>query len=334
MLKTYLPWDIAHLVFEFTDGNWNSVQADSDVLVSVGENGKSTVLLKDGVCTLVINDTNTNYLPHVQKYTYVYDLLIPKETPLGSYITTVTATVWTENRTQITDLEIWGAYVTVTELKASKIWFDFSTYSDEQLQYAILLAKELIEAYCDRERWKSVVTQKGETVVDNLWRIYFRFRSKPVIKVNSIRVRVPASTGIDLIPTYLDLFENQGYGYYPISTAYWASAVGTYPLIVLGFMDKLLYYIEYEADPNIPFLIKHASMLICTNVLKADYYYNSLWIADVIGPVTDFKSGSYSVQFDTGDTYHGKGYQWGQFLSPDVQELLDRFKVMKSNSMF
>ena len=91
-----------------------------------------------------------------------------------------------------------------------------------------------------------------------------------------MKVRVPASTGIELTPSYLDLFADQGYGYYPISTAYGASAVGTYPLIVLGYMDKLLYYVEYKVESNIPFLIKHASILIAQNVLNADYYYNEL----------------------------------------------------------
>ena len=334
MLKTYLPWDIATLSFKFTDANWKSVQSDTDVILNVGEEWQTTVLLKDGVCTLVTADINTNYAPHSDDYSYKYELPIPRDVPLRSYPVTVTATIAGVERTQITELEIGWAYVTVDELRNAKIGFDFSTYSDPQLTYAILLAKELIEAYCDREWGKWVYVEKGETVVDNLWRIFLRFKDKPVTKVTYATVWVPASVEIELTTTYLDLFPSKGYGYYPISTAYGASAVWTYPLIVLGYMDKLLYWIEYEAESNIPYLIKHASMLICTNVLKADYYYNSLGIADVIWPVTNFKSGTYQVQFDTGDTYKGKGYEWGQFLTPDVQELLDRFKVMKNNGMF
>lgn len=334
MIKTYLPWDIAHLSFQFTDSNGNSVQADSDVLINVWGNGISTVLLENWIATLVMGDANSNNYPHVPVYNYNYDLPLDKGLPLGNYPITVTTIIGTETRTLVTHLVVGWCYVTVEELKASKIGFDFTTYTDDQLTYALLLSKELIESYCDRQRWLGTVTQKGETVVDNLGRIYLRFKSKPVIKVNYLKVRVPASVGIVLTPSYFDLFEQQGYGYYPISTAYGASAVGTYPLIVLGHMDKLLYRVEYDVEPNIPHIIRHTSMLICANALKADYYYNSLGIADVIWPVTNFKSGSYQVQFDTGDTYHGKWYQGGQFLTPDIQELLDRYKVMKSNSMF
>jgi len=332
MIKTYLPGDTAHLSFQFSDSNGNSVQANSDVIINVWENWQTTVLLENWIATLVMWDANSNNYPHVPVYNYVYDLKLSKETPLGAYPITVTATVWTEERTLVTQLVVWWAYASIEEIKASKIGFDFSVYSDEQLTYASLLSKELIESYCDRQRWLWTVVQKWETVVDNLGRIYLRFKSKPVVKVNYIKVRVPASVWIVLTPSYLDLFEQQGYAYYPISTAYWASAVGTYPLIVLGHMDKLLYRVEYDVDPNVPFIIKHASMIICANILKADYYYNSLGIADVIWPVTNFKTGSYQVQFDTGDTYHWKWYQGWQFLSPDVQELLDRYKVMKSNS--
>jgi hypothetical protein len=331
-MRTYLPWDTATLSFQFQNLAGQLVQADGDVTLNVWEDGRTTVLLTDGVCTLVVWDNNNNIQPHNETYTYQYELFIPKETPTGNYPTTVTATINGVVTKQMSVLEIWGAYVTIDELKNSKTGFDFSTYSNEQLTYASLFAKEIIESYCDRQRWKHKYVQKGETVVDNLWRIYIRFRAKPVERVTYMKVRVPASTGIELTPSYLDLFSDQWYGYYPISTAYWASAVGTYPLIVLGHMDKLLYRVEYEADQNIPYIIKHASILICQNLLNADFYYNSLGIADVNGPVKEFKTGSYEVQFDTGWTYTGKGYQGGTFLTPDVQELLDRFKVMKNNS--
>ena len=121
-----------------------------------------------------------------------------------------------------------------------------------------------------------------------------------------MKVWVPASVGIELTVDYLDLFSAQGYGYYPISTAYGASAVGTYPLIVLGHMDKLLYRVEYEVDPNVPYIIKHASMMICMSILSADYYYTNLGVADIAGPVTSFKTGSYMVDFDTAGNYAGK----------------------------
>ena len=47
MLSTYLPGDTAHLLFEFTDVDRHTVQADSDVIVNVGEEGRTSVLLKD-----------------------------------------------------------------------------------------------------------------------------------------------------------------------------------------------------------------------------------------------------------------------------------------------
>ena len=131
------------------------------------------------------------------------------------------------------------------------------------------------------------------------------------------------------------MFSDQGYAYYPISTAYWASAVGTYPLIVLWYMDKLLYLVDYKVDPFIPPIIKRASGMIIANFLKSDFYKQNIWMPWLTWPVNIFKSGAYYVGIDTRSTYKtGKGYANGAILTPDVQELLDRYKYMKNNSFF
>ena len=47
MLKTYLPGDTAKLTFRFTDDAGKSVKVDSDVVLNVGEEGRTTVLVQD-----------------------------------------------------------------------------------------------------------------------------------------------------------------------------------------------------------------------------------------------------------------------------------------------
>lgn len=325
MIQTYKPGQTVKINFQFFDNQQVPVKMDNDlVLLNIGEEGRHSWYLKDAPMT---------YNP--QTYFYEYVVVVPEHTPFGLYPMSATWTILTVPQTQTRDIRIWGGYITVEELKHTSVWFDFSKYSDEELEELTTLAKDMIDAYCDYERWVEIITQKWETIVDNLGRIYLRFKRKPVISVNYLRVRVPASTSIVLFTRYLDLFPDQWYAYYPISTAYWASAVGTYPLLVLGTMDKLLYVVDYKVDPFVPPMVKRASAIICANFLKSDFYRTQTWMPWTVWPVNIFKSGAYYVGFDTKSLYKTWKWYWGgQFLTPDVQEILDRYKYMKNNSIF
>jgi len=320
-MRTYHSGDTIRIEFTFYNNQNLPAQTDAGVLLTIGE---------PWITAMPVVDAPMNF--DSERTCYTFDWLVPANMVDGLYHASGKGLVATKPQEQSEDISLWSSYVTADEIRLAKVWFDFSKYSDAELNYAASLARELLDSYLDTAFWHFYAVQKWQTTVDKQWRIFMRFRYRPIKKVTYMKVRVPWSTEVVCFPTYMDLFEREGYGYYPISTAYWASAVGTYPLIVLGHTDKLHYTVKYEVDSDVPMVVKQAIALICMNILKSDFYLGQTGIVGVVWNVNSFTSGEYSVNFwNNNATYNWKGYAGGIYLTPAVQELLDRLKVMKTN---
>ena len=122
-----------------------------------------------------------------------------------------------------------------------------------------------------------------------------------------------------------------------MSTAYRTQG-SNYPIITVGLADKLFYTIDYDVDPTIPNIIKHAVLLVLANLLKSDYFMNETGVGGgaTSGDVSGFTSGKYSVDYHSGgdsNYAYNNLSDLDKFLTPSVKAMLFRYKVSGQNTM-
>lgn len=111
--------------------------------------------------------------------------------------------------------------------------------------------------------------------------------------------------------------------YYSISSAYGVFGQN-FPTVVLGQAEKLSYEIVYASSSVIPAIIKHASNMIVTNLLKSDYYFNETGVAGIESGVQSFRSDDYSVNF--GSAQSSNSETGNSIISPSIKEMLNVYK--------
>lgn len=241
--------------------------------------------------------------------------------------------VWTTYVWPSQAISTW-ALMTVNELLAIPTWVDLSGYTSDQLNFWLEIWKGLIEDYTGRIFWYGTYTDKWETVVDRSGRIVLTTKALPIETVQSVFVWVPGTQKIELQVPYLDIFADKGYMYYNTQSSIGTAMHSAYPSVVLTRADKVSYEIAYETSASIPTMLKQALALIVWNLAKKNKIMQETWVSWVASSISSFKSWDYSVHFwqDTSRSqYTPQGRGTDDLISPDVMEILKKYKFIKQN---
>lgn len=217
--------------------------------------------------------------------------------------------------------------VSLSEVKNSTVWFDFTQYTDAQLTEAIIVCSDILQDYLGYtlSDENETNTEKSQCVCDIQGRIVIPFLKKPIISVSSVNVRVPWTTKISLNVDHLEIYEKHGYAYYNTTSAF--ATEGTYPTIILTEYDTLTYEVVYVSWPNITGTLKYAVTLMCKNFMNMQYTFSETGVVGMWQKVSSFTSWKYTVKF--GSSVNTPYTSWESYdymdviVTPEIRALIN-----------
>lgn len=214
-------------------------------------------------------------------------------------------------------------YCTAQQVRDLSMGMGIDGFTDPQLDNFADMASRLVDDYTKRTFGISNEVEQDQGMMDVMGRYFFKFKKKPVVKVNSIQLKyVGYPTAMITIPVNaLDLFAKDGYAYYAHS--YFMRTQG----IVLRDEYKGDFYtiIDYDAGAAVPKAISIATALIVQNFLVSVVLASGTGTKQGIesaDSISSYESMSFRVSFNKSSMYSDKT---GRLLSVSVRDLLDRY---------
>ena len=225
--------------------------------------------------------------------------------------------------------------MTASEILAIPLGTDLSGYTEDQINFWSEIATTMIEDYTGRTFGVWTFSEQWETVVDRRGRIIITTKAVPLETVELAQVWVPWSQVIDLNTQYLDIYKEKGYMYYNTQASIGWAMHSAYPSVVLTRADKVSYKISYTTSSSgIPSVVKQALAIIVWNLAKKNKIMQDTGVSGITGSLSSFRSGDYVVNFakdSTRNNYSPQGRWTDDVLTPDVMEILKRYKFIKQN---
>lgn len=213
-------------------------------------------------------------------------------------------------------------YATATDIKNGATGLQFADYfTDPQLETWAETASSLIDNYCNRSFGTSsgVITETREGTRMKDGRLVFYTDRKPISSISSISLRYVGTTvNVDLDVSLLNILYDQGYAYYDYY-------IGVEEVLRTEYLWEYIYTIQYSTNEGVPLPIKQACVMLVANLLKAEIASQESNINQTLDtPVKSFRSGDYSVDFDT-TSNKSSVEDYGYFMSPTIRMLLDHY---------
>lgn len=319
-MRVYSKGDTVEFTYQYLDSG-TPVLTGNPVLITI-QLGNTIVLDR---ATMTVDAPNLQY---------TYSWVVPMTAEFWEYSVHVEGEFNTVPFQEWLDSFLVGySYVSYQDILNTPVGFDFSTYSQAQLETLAEIATDMINNYLNRDLLPGRKVKQGETTVTAEGYVYIKAYERPILEVYEAKIRVPWSAKIDLEPSYFELFKQQGYMYYPIRTAF-ATSLLNYPTIVVGSAEKLIYEIDYEVGWSIPWPIKYATVMALGNLLLSDFYLNSTGAPSNASTVDSFTSGKYTVNYGSNSNTMGMKDtgNWDRIITPDIMAILKKYKSIGQNT--
>jgi len=209
-----------------------------------------------------------------------------------------------------------GSYVTVEELKASLLGYDFELFTEPELAVYISVAEQMINQYCNRVFGCGEFTEKYETSSDNEGNLLVQTKNKPINEVVSLNLVTAGEASESLDITRLEIFKDAGFAKFPIGK----------------YIPKIIYEIKYKVTEEISAIIKQATIMLVGNILQNEYNKKKGGGADPNKVVKKFTSGEYSEEyFDPSKIEESSDVSSNKYFTPILQAMLNPYKTVNQN---
>ena len=208
-------------------------------------------------------------------------------------------------------------FITVDELKTSSLGYDFTVFTQGELEAYISVAQYMIEKYCNRFFGNGVFTEKNETMVDREGQMLIETKNKPIAEVLELSViNTQTNYREELDVSKIELFAYEGFGKYNRSVQ----------------TPRVIYEIKYKVTEGVPNIIQQAVIMLVGNILKDEYSKNKGGSANPGGIIKKFTSGKYSEEyFDVTESMGTQSSSNNHYFTPVLQAMLDPFKTVNQN---